>query len=145
VANRERGEMRLVTPGQTYVLRVTTNACCELEDRSGQSFEEHVARWNAKHRVSAFRWLVWASLQDHHGKDVKTPEDAGAIIDACDPKQLVDLMAAFIQLNLDSVKDLIKEGLLPAAKPGGRGGAGPPQAQAEPAGVVSTLTPVGSA
>lgn len=142
MANRERGELRLVTPDQTYTLRITTNACCELEDLSGHSFEEHITRWNKDHRISAFRWLIWASLQDQHRQTVRTPEDAGRIIDQCPPNDLMALMASFIQLNLDQVKELIREGLLP--KPGQKDTQDPLQAQTVPAGVDSTLMPVGS-
>ncbi len=52
------------------------------------------------------------------------------------------LMASFIQLNLDQVKELIREGLLPT--PGQKGAQDPLPAQTAPAGVDSILMPVGS-
>lgn len=138
MANQERGEMTLVCGAQTFVLRLTTNACCELEARSGKTYEEHLRDWNKLHRVTAFRWLVWVCLQDQHAEVAKTPEMVGPILDGCDQKQVMKVMAAFIAMNNDEVKKLIAAGLLSEQK------ADPPRAQVD-AGVDSTLTLVGSA
>lgn len=137
MANRERGEMTLVAGAQTFMLRLTTNACCDLEDQSGKNFEEHLDLWNTQRRATSFRWIVWAALQDKHAKVVKTPVDAGLIIDACDETELVRLMAAFVTLNTEHLKELIRTGVM--AKPqSGAAAPDPRGAQDTAAGTSST-------
>ena len=135
MANRERGEMTLVAGAQTFTLRLTTNACCELEDVSGKPFEEHLRLWNKERRAVAFRWIIWAALQEHHRAVAKTPADVGPIIDACEEKELIKLIAAFITLNTEHLKDLMREGIL--AKPGTA--TDPPRARVGTGGASSTL------
>lgn len=83
MANKERGEQLLVTEaGKEYVLRLTTNASCELEGLSGKLFDQINAEVS-KGSLTATRWMIWASLQANHGDTIKTPEDAGRLIDEC--------------------------------------------------------------
>jgi hypothetical protein len=99
MANRERGEMRLQAGDQTYVLFLTTNACCDVEDKSGKTFNE---LWEGltKGSVSALRWLLWAALQDRHSDTVVVPSDVGHIIDAAGGMaNALDQMVAFLKLN----------------------------------------------
>lgn len=129
MANRERGEMRLATPTQTYTLRLTTNACVDLEDRSGKLVDE-VIRGAYRGSVRDLRWLLWASLQDGHADTVKEPTDVGVIIDdAGGIKGVLAQMIAFVKLNAD--EHAPKEGVAPAD---------PLPAQAEVSGVDSTST-----
>lgn len=141
MANPERGEMELVCGDQTFVLRLTTNACCELEAKSGKSYEEHLIDWDRRKRVTAFRWLLWACLQDKHANIAATPEAVGILIDQGDPKSLMRVMASFFASNNEEVKKLIAQRLL--ADPKQDPPTDPPPAQAT-AGVDSTLMLVGS-
>lgn len=145
MANRERGEMTLVAGAQSFTLRLTTNTCCELEERSGKSFEEQLALWNTQRRATAFRWLVWAALQDQHADVAKTPADVGPIIDACDEAELVRLMASFITLNTEHLKDLIREGILKAPATGAPAADPRRRARVARAGTSSTSKPAAGA
>jgi hypothetical protein len=106
MANRERGEFTLIAGEATYVLRLTTNACCELEDFSGRLFDDVQTRTNRGSLVN-LRLLLWAALQEHHA-DIATPDKAGLtrvgrIIDA--GGGLLGLMKqirAFLAWNADT-------------------------------------------
>jgi hypothetical protein len=99
MANRERGEMRLVAGDVEYTLFLTTNAACDLEDRSGKTLDQLST---ALHRgsISALRWLLWGALQEHHRDTVKKPEDVGRLVDAAGGiAAAVAQMTAFLALN----------------------------------------------
>ena len=123
-------------------MRLTTNSCCELEDRSGKSFEEWNRLWANEHRMVAFRWMVWAALQDKHRELVPNPQAAGALIDTADSDSLMRVMTSFLVLQSDEFKELVRRGVIKAAEQGGA--ARPPDAQADLAGANSTSTPVSS-
>lgn len=81
MANRERGEMGLVCEGQSYTLRLTVEACCEAQDRTGLTFDDLCQQVN-RGRVKELRWLLWAALQDRHASAFVTPDAAGSLMDA---------------------------------------------------------------
>ncbi len=139
MANAERGEMLLVTPQGELVLRITVNACCELEQRSGKTFEEYLESWNKTRRITAFRWLVWLGLQHHHADIAKTPEMVGTLLDTVDARETTKIMALFLGLYSDELKALIREGLLAPPPTRKAGQPDPPTAQAVD-GVDSTST-----
>lgn len=141
MANRERGEMTLNAGGREYTLRLTTNACCAIEDRTGKTVEEWIKLWHDKHSITALRWCVWASLQDQHKTDVPTPEAAGDLLDSCDQETMTKLMASFFLMNTEERMKLIRAGLL-AEAPLPKGRDADPQAAQTDAGGVSTSTPV---
>jgi DNA invertase Pin-like site-specific DNA recombinase len=96
--------------------------------------------------VTALRWLVWASLRDKHADLVRTPEDAGRLIDQCgesDRGALMRVMIAFVAMQTEEQKRLVRAGVLQAAKEGVIAG-NPPLAQAEAAGHDSTSMLVSS-
>jgi hypothetical protein len=78
--NKERGEMRLVAGDQTYVLRMTTNAACDLEEFTGKSLPKLIDEVNGG-SVRAIRAFLWAALQEHHSKTIKTIKEVGKLID----------------------------------------------------------------
>lgn len=80
MANKERGELRLAAGDQEYTLKLTTNACCEMEDRAGKVFDRVISD-AGRGSLRDVRWLLWAALQEHHGDTVKTAPDAGRVID----------------------------------------------------------------
>lgn len=111
MANQERGEFTLTAGGSSYVLRLTTNSCCELEEFCGRSFE-NVQQGANRNRLSDTRLILWAALQEHHADlALKTPDGlkaVGRIIDAAGGtlsargKKFFAQMVAFIALNADS-------------------------------------------
>lgn len=138
MANKERGALtlRAGTFGELTLL-LTTNACCDMEDRANKPFDDVIDGLN-KGNVRDIRWLLWACLQEHHAATVKTPADAGRVIDeAGGIAGVARQLTRFMTLNTADA---------PTADPpeGGSTSTGPPSAEA-PTGVDSTLTPVASA
>lgn len=82
MANRERGELTLVAHTRSYVLRLSVEACCQLEDRTGWTLTTLVNGLNHGEAAAA-RGLCWAALQPYHGAQVPTLMAAGDVIDAC--------------------------------------------------------------
>ena len=76
MANPLRGEVELKAGEKTYVLRYTTNALVELEERTGRSVMDIANRPSFKDA----RALVWAGLI--HANPDLTLEQAGEIMDA---------------------------------------------------------------
>lgn len=136
MANKERGEWTLVAGPDRYTLRLTTNACCELEEFAGRLFEEIQARANRGSLVN-LRFLLWAALQEHHA-DLATPDKdglkrIGEIIDAGGGiPGLITQVKAFLLWNADSGE---------APKKAGAASAGPRPLVAQASiGVSSVLT-----
>jgi len=84
MANRERGEVMLEVGGQTYVLALTTNAMCELEDQLSTPEQTvtflDVLQQVSRRSVRAVRALTWAALREHH--PTMNVKDAGNLIQA---------------------------------------------------------------
>lgn len=123
--------MRFVAGEREYTLRLTTNAACDLEDRTGKTLTE-ITLQAGRGSVSAARWLLWASLQDHHHEEVTTPQEAGRIIDAAGGLDKVNTqIAEFSALNAPD-----------AAKANGNGALDrPPDAQLASTGAASSSMP----
>lgn len=116
MANPERGEFRLVAGAEAYTLRLTTNACCEVQDFSGVLFDE-IQRLANKGSVVHLRYLLWASLRDQYPEMCTADEEGlrrvGNLIDRGGGLQGVkQQIRAFIALNADS-------GLAPKKESGG--------------------------
>lgn len=82
MANPQRGEVQLKAGDDTYVLRLTFNGICELEQVLDMPSSEidQLVRNPATVRSAQWRAILWACLRDKHA-DVDL-EGAGAIIDA---------------------------------------------------------------
>lgn len=101
MANRERGERRLAVGDRSLTLRLTIAACCEVEDRSGKSLDALIASVNAG-SVKALRWMLWASLQDHHAIEVGSIDEVGRLMDAVgNVPAVLKLMVEFLEANVD--------------------------------------------
>lgn len=127
MANKERGEMRLVAGDQTYTLKLTVNAQCDLEDRSGKVLGELIDQIN-KGSSTALRWVIWGSMQEYHADVVKHPKDAGRIMqEAGGVGGIQEQMAKFMALNMED-----------AQKDEGKDSKNPREAQDVPIGEDST-------
>lgn len=139
MANKERGEFLITIGDRTYTLRLTTNACAELEDVSGGRTWDQVQMGIARGSVKDVRWLFWAAFRAHH-PDIATDDPAsvkaiGKLID--DAGGFAGLLARvrmFVAINQDEGGSEL--GVVEGAAP-----ADPPLAQDEKAGAASTLTP----
>ncbi len=79
-ANPERGELAIEVNGQTYVLRMRLNALCALQKRMGKSYGEIFAAISMQD-VEAIREMIFTYLQPYHGKQFKTIDAVGDLID----------------------------------------------------------------
>lgn len=82
MANPERGEQRFTAGDETYILRLTTAAACELESRTGRTLRDIQLGAAVRGSITDSCWLLWASLQDHHAATVKALTDVQRIVDA---------------------------------------------------------------
>jgi hypothetical protein len=125
MANPHRGEMALVAGAQTYVLRLTTNASCEVEELASRltgrvvSFDQ-IVRGVELGRISDIRLLLWASLRNGSPEVASDDRDGlrrvGAIVDeAGGLVGVLDQLMAFLKLNQDTTADQAGEGRPPDA------------------------------
>lgn len=80
-ANKERGEVPFVSGGKSYVLKMTSNAMCELESVSGRTLQEiatAIADPDTR-RMTDVRLFLWAMLRHHHPE--LAVEHVGPLID----------------------------------------------------------------
>lgn len=128
IANRERGELPLVGASDSYVMKFTTNAICQIETVAGKTLEDVIAGMQRGSLVDV-RWFLWAMLQAHHPDF--TVEQAGDAIDDCGGLGAV----------MPQVQALIELNTREAANRKGRRGVNPPRARAIGTGDASTSTP----
>lgn len=102
MANPKRGEVSLEVEGKAYTLKFSTNAICELEDRSGKGINEFAQGLNdpGKFRISDLRVMIWVML----GNQVETLEAAGNLIDEIGMEEVVDKVAKAFQLAFPDEK-----------------------------------------
>jgi hypothetical protein len=130
MANQERGEVSVEANGRLYTLRPSLNAFCAVEDLTGHSFEE-ISAQAERGRPKELRALLWAFLQDCHGDEIQTLEDAGRWV--MNAGGIAGLTAKFQQLTrLNAGPEEARP-----AKPNGR----PSRAQAGRHGAASTSMP----
>lgn len=81
MANKEKGEVSLLAGKETYIIRFSSNALCELEDASGVSAIElaNSLADETKFSIKSLRLILWAGLIGSH--DELTLKNAGDIID----------------------------------------------------------------
>lgn len=77
-ANKERGELALHVGDQLYVLKMTSNAVCEMETLSGRPFDQTMLRIH-QGSMTDVRLFLWAALLEKHPK--LTLIDVGNLID----------------------------------------------------------------
>src|SRR5262245_9283511 len=80
MANPHRGEVEVLLDGVPYTWRLTTNAACALEARTGQKLGEVLTAADSL-SLRALRDLVWVLLQDYHAAEFPTAESVGDFID----------------------------------------------------------------
>jgi hypothetical protein len=103
MANPHKGDIELQAGEQTYTLRYSVDAICELEDRLDKSFPVIAMEMTdpVKRRLSVVREVLRAGLREHH-PDISLKE-AGELLVAAGGAPLVlakidqAFMAAFPQ------------------------------------------------
>jgi len=140
MANKERGEFLLTAGERIYKLRLTTNACAEMEDISGGRTWDQVQLGIMRGSAKDLRLLFWGALREFHPEiatdDAKSLRAVGKLIDdAGGFEGLMEQGQAFVALNQRQADDEPPAEKGPAAK------SDPPSAQPEAVGVGSVLTP----
>jgi hypothetical protein len=81
-ANKERGELAIVVGDATYILKLTSNAMCEMEAASGRTVVQLMAtlRGGEGGNLTDTRWWLWGMLRAHHPE--LTLLDVGNLMDA---------------------------------------------------------------
>ena len=76
---RGQGDVSFEAGGETYTLRFSANAICEIEAEGPESFMELTAAFDQNVKMIYVRRMIWGGLQDHHqGLTIRA---AGVIID----------------------------------------------------------------
>lgn len=96
MANPHRGEVALVAGEETYTLHFGANAICQAEDLLDMGINAINRRLQDKDdfRLSNWRALLWAALQDNH-KGL-TLEDASRIMDAAGYSETIEAVGEAI-------------------------------------------------
>ncbi len=137
MANRERGERVLAIGDQSFTLRVTTNACVEVEELSGRTWDQITGGLQAGSLRDA-RLLLWACLRDHHPTVATCDKEGLARIG-----ELIDRMGGVLHDGLEPLAAFLRFNAEPALEEAGHGR--PLKAQDVPTGAGSTPTPSSSA
>lgn len=105
VANRERGELRLVARDRAYVLRLTVEACCHLEDLADRTLTAVIDGAN-RGSATDIRLLMWAALQPFHREAAQTVTGVGNLIDRMGGVPAAhEALERLVALNLDDAPD----------------------------------------
>ncbi|MEM7301919.1 MAG: hypothetical protein AAF468_12605 [Pseudomonadota bacterium] len=100
------GKVRFEALGEDWALKCSTNAICEMEERSGLPFKElglSLAE-PEKMKFSTLRLMVLSLLKGDGSKSVSL-ERAGAVIDDVGLTKIVPMMAEAIQMAFPEVPD----------------------------------------
>lgn len=84
MSNEHRGEAELVLGDRTFLLRLTTNAMVQVEEKAGRSFVAMVEELSdpMRARLGTVRTALWGALLEHH-PDI-TLEMVGDMMDGPD-------------------------------------------------------------
>ncbi|WP_315920440.1 hypothetical protein [Mesorhizobium sp. SP-1A] len=105
MANRERGEVAFDALGQSWTLKLGTNAMCEIEDATGKTFSEVGELMGDQKRVTIklMRTVFWGALREQH-EDV-TIKQAGAVIDDIGMQEAGRLIGEAFQAAMPEQKE----------------------------------------
>lgn len=92
MANRVKGQVAFEIDGAEFYLRLSTNAICELEERTGKGINEFAAGLDdpSKFKMSDLRIMFFCMCENQ----AATPSDAGIMIDQLGMSKATELVAA---------------------------------------------------
>lgn len=78
--SRVKGEVSFEAGGNTFKVKYSMNALCDLEEKSGQDLGMIMERLETSPSMRDIRTTLWAGLQEHHSDTIIEPRDAGALL-----------------------------------------------------------------
>jgi hypothetical protein len=128
MANKERGEFALQVQDRAYTLRLTTNACCELEDFAQGRTWDQVMAGVRQGRMKDVRLLIWTALGNTIPTGIRQAgigEGHRRLIDeAGGLAGILGQIQAFLQMNLPEAEDVVSGGSAEARPPNAQAGTG---------------------
>jgi len=114
MANRERGEGRVVVGDREYTVVCTTNAQCELETHLSTAAREvttgDVIDAIQRRSKTALRAFLWACLLTHHRAEFPTAEAVGPLMDEAGADYLAGVVAETWKSSQPTAEDLVAAG-----------------------------------
>ena len=98
MANAQRGEVTLAAGSQTLTLRLTFNAICAMETRTGKTYGQLILGLSRLDFV-ATRELLFQALQAHHAKDYPTVASVGDLIETIRVSRAIDALTDLMKAN----------------------------------------------
>lgn len=91
MANAQKGEVSFEALGQSWTIKLGTNAMCEIEDRTGMSINKIGDKLNGDgFTMKLMRTVFVCGMLDHH--EGITDRDVGNILDDIGFEQASDVM-----------------------------------------------------
>jgi hypothetical protein len=98
MANPHRGEVDVGTDGHCKMFRLTINAACALEARTGHTLKT-VLEGVDQLSILKIREVVWALLQPYHAAEFTTMDAVGAWMDDVGLASVTLGIARVLELN----------------------------------------------
>lgn len=106
-ANEERGEVNLVVGDKTYVLRLTNQAICETQARTGKTWKQLLFAMDED--MVAYRDVLAIMLKAYHAKEFPNLVSVSTLIDEAMPARVSMAMKKLFELNEANNKKVAEE------------------------------------
>ena len=81
MANRQRGEVKIILDDKTYVMRPTFEALCEIEDALDTSIPDLILMFrDGNIRLKNIAAIVWGGIWGYDKKNALSMEEVGELI-----------------------------------------------------------------
>lgn len=107
-ANEERGEVNLVVGDKTYVLRLSNQAICEAQARTGKTWGQLVNAMDNLDYV-AYRDVVSVTLKAYHSKEFPNLVTVSTLIDEATMPRVSQALTRLFDLNAEQAKKVAEE------------------------------------
>ncbi len=107
-ANEEKGEVNLTAGDKTYVLRLSNQAICEAQARTGKTWGQLLTAADSLDYV-AYRDVVSVMLRAYHAKEFPNLVTVSALIDDVGMPRISQAMERIFELNSEQAKVVAEE------------------------------------
>lgn len=97
-ANEERGEVNLVVGDKTYVLRLTNQAICETQARTGKTWGVLLRSMDEMDYI-AYRDVLNVTLRAYHAKEFPNLVAVSGLIDDASMPRVTQALSKLFELN----------------------------------------------